>query len=59
MDPKRATPRHIIIKMPKVIKNKLKTPRQTTRTGTESQKWRSHAVLSVRREREQGERYRE
>ena len=24
-----------------------KTPKQTTRTGTESQKWRSHGRLSV------------
>ena len=32
--------------------------KQTTRTGTESQKWRSHGGLSAGRGRE-GERYRE
>ena len=26
-------------------KNKKNNPKQTTRTGTESQKWRSHGVL--------------
>ena len=38
-------------------KRKTKTkpqPKQTTRTGTESQKWRSHGRLSVGRERENG-----
>ena len=35
-----------------------KTPKQTTRTGTESQKWRSHGGLSVRRGR-MGEKVRE
>ena len=38
-----------------------KQTRQTTRTGRESQKWRSHGGLSVGREREDygGKRYRE
>ena len=31
--------------------NKQKQTKQTTRTGTESQKWRSHGGLSVGRER--------
>ena len=30
-----------------------KTTKQTTRTGTESQKWRSHGGLSVRRVKEE------
>ena len=29
-------------------KQKQKEPKQTTRTGTEPQKWRSHGGLSVR-----------
>ena len=33
-------------------KQTKKNPRQTTRTGTESQKWRSHGGLSVGRRRE-------
>ena len=35
--------------------------KQTTKTGTESEKWRSHGGLSVGRGRErmEGERYRE
>ena len=39
---------------------KTKT-KQTARTGTESEKWRSHGGLSVKREREENgwERYRE
>ena len=28
-------------------KTKTKQTKQTTRTGTESQKWRSHGVISV------------
>ena len=32
-------------------KNKQKQTKQTTRTGTESQKWRSHGGLSVGRGR--------
>ena len=32
-------------------KQKQKQPKQTTRTGTESQKWRSHGWLSVGRQR--------
>ena len=32
-------------------KQKQKQTKQTTRTGTESQKWRSHGVLSARRGR--------
>ena len=35
-------------------KNKIKT-KQTTRTGTESQKWRSHGGLRVGRGRERRE----
>ena len=31
-------------------KTKTKTTKQTTRTGTETQKWRSHGGLSVGRE---------
>ena len=31
-------------------RKKKKNPKQTTRTGTESQKWRSHGGLSVGRE---------
>ena len=33
---------------------KKKNPKQTTRTGTESQKWRSHGGLSVEREENGG-----
>ena len=33
------------------LKHKQKQTKQTTRTGTESQKWRSHGELSVGRER--------
>ena len=41
-------------------KQKQKLIKQTTRTGTESQKWRSHKGLSAgRRKVEWGERYRE
>ena len=41
------------------IESKKQT-KQTTRTVTESQKWRSHRVLSVRRgEGKWGKRYRE
>ena len=40
---------------------KQKQTKQTTRTGTESQKWRSHGELSVGRGREEngGKWYRE
>ena len=42
---------------PKKMKTKTK---QTTRTGTESQKWRSHGGISLGKgRREWGERYRE
>ena len=34
-------------------KQKQKQTKQTTRTGTESQKWRSHGGLSVGRGREE------
>ena len=34
------------------LKQKQKQTKETTRTGTESQKWRSHGVSSVGRERE-------
>ena len=42
-------------------KQKQKQTKQTTRTGTESQKWRSHGGLSVGRGQrgEWGKRYRE
>ena len=39
-------------------KKKQKQTKQTTRTGTESQKWRSHGGLSVGKEGRMGERYR-
>ena len=32
---------------PSTTESKKKQTKQTTRTGTESQKWRSHAGLSV------------
>ena len=32
---------------PKIQKEKQKQTKQTTRTGTKSQKWRSHGGLSV------------
>ena len=35
--------------------NKQKQPKQTTRTGTEPEKWRSHGGLSVGRERGKNE----
>ena len=35
----------------KTPKQKQERPKETTRTGTESQKWRSHGGLSVGRER--------
>ena len=40
---------------------KQKQTKQTTRSGTELQKWRSHGGLSVGRQREEngGKRYRE
>ena len=39
---------------------KQQQTKQTARTGTETQKWRSHGVLSVGRGREEwGKRYRE
>ena len=41
-------------------KQKQKQTKQTTRTGTEPQKWRSHGGLSIGEwEGERGERYRE
>ena len=36
-----------------------KQSKQTTRTGTESQKWRSHGGLSMGMGGEMGQRYRE
>ena len=36
---------------PKKQKKKQKWTKQTTRTGTDSQKWRSHGGLSTGRER--------
>ena len=35
---------------PKNTKQKQKPTKQTTRTGTEQQKWRSHGGLSIGRE---------
>ena len=41
-------------------KNKTKQTKQTTRTGTEPQKWRSHGGLSTGEwEGERGEKYRD
>ena len=41
-------------------KTKQKQTNQTTRTGTEPQKWRSHGGLSIGEwEAERGERYRD
>ena len=41
------------------LKPKQKKTKQTTRTETEPQKWRSHGGLSIEEwERERGERYR-
>ena len=42
-------------------KTKSKQTKQTTRTGTEPQKWRSHGGLSVGRREEEngGKRYKE
>ena len=36
---------------PPHLKHKQKQTKQTTRTGTESQKWRPHGGLSVGRDR--------
>ena len=36
------------------FKNKKTRTKQTTRTGTESEKWRSHGGISVRRRRGRG-----
>ena len=50
MNVKMATNSQLLTTEPKNKQTK-KNPRQTTRTGTESQKWRSHGGLSVGRVR--------
>ena len=57
MNSKMTTKSHLSATRPK----KAKATKQTTRTGTESQKWRSHGGLSAEEwERERGgKRYRE
>ena len=49
MDSKQTTNTQLSTTEPK--KEKQKQTKQTTRTGTESQKWRSHGGLSVGRGR--------
>ena len=50
MNSKMTTNSQLLTTEPK--KQKQKQTKQTTRTGTESQKWRSHGELSVGRVRE-------
>ena len=59
MNSKMTTNSQLSITEPK--KQKQKQTKQTTRTGTESQKWRSHGGFSVGRrwEENRGKRYRE
>ena len=64
MNSKMTTNSQLSTNEPKKIKERktMKTkPKQTTRTGTESEKWTSHGGLSVGRERGGigGKRYRE
>ena len=49
MNSKMTTNSHLSTTEPK--KQNQKQTEQTTRTGTESQKWRSHEMISERRER--------
>ena len=59
MNTKMTTNSQLLTTEPKT-KPKTKQTKQTTRTGTEPQKWRSHGWLSIGEwERERGERYRE
>ena len=51
MNSKMTTNSQLSTTEPEKQKQKPKTTKQTTRTGTESQKWRSHGGLSVGRER--------
>ena len=58
MNSKMTTNSQLLTTEPK--KQKQKQPKQITRTGIESQKWRSHGGLSVGEwEGEREERYRE
>ena len=43
----------------KQTNKQTKNPEQTTTSGTETQKWRSHGGLSAGRDGELGKRYRE
>ena len=53
MNSKMTTNSQLLTTEPKKQKtNKKKPTKQTTRTGTESQKWRSNGGLSVQRVRE-------
>ena len=56
MNNKMTTNSHLSTTKPKKQKTKTK---QTTRTGTESQKWRSHGGLSVGRGRRKGKKVQE
>ena len=51
MNSKMTTNSQLSTTEPKKQKQNQKPTKQTTRTGTESQKWRSHGGLSVRRGR--------
>ena len=50
MNTKMTTNSQLSRTVPKKQKQKQKQTKQTVRTGTESQKWRSHGGLSVGRE---------
>ena len=47
MNSKMTTNSQLLTTEPKKKRNKNKQTKQTTRTGTDSQKWRSHGGLSV------------
>ena len=51
MNSKMTTNSQLLTTEPKKKRNKNKQTKQTTRTGTDSQKWRSHGGLSVGRGR--------
>ena len=60
MNSKMTTNSQLSTTKPKKQKQKQKQTKETTRTGTESQKWRSHGGLSAGKGREKwGKRYRE
>ena len=64
MNSKMTTNSQLSTTEPKKQKQNQQQTKQTTRTGTESQKWRSHGGLAVGelevgREGEKGRRYRE